>query len=316
MGFVTRRRFAWGVVAAAIVAALVAGLIASPARAQGDPPNLFFGPTDDLLVDGAAYDGSTPIEVLDANGAVVGVAAIADGFWSVQVSASVGEIHFRIGDAVSATIAPQIGGISSILVTLVSSGTPPPIEGVTPMLVPATRTLSLSAGTNTVGYSGSSAVDPSVIQDALANPSALDAIFYWNGASQSWQSWRPTAPSFLNDLTSVTPNMSLFLIMTAATTIELEVGGYGGGAWNLVTGFTTVTFLGDDGTSTADALASVARLDSIEALFYLDAATGTFKSYRPSGPAFLNDLLTLNRFDVLFVLANGATSWSYPAFAL
>ncbi len=57
-------------VALALAAALLAGLGTLPARAQqGNPPHLFFGALADLSVDGAAYDGSTPIEVLDAEGA-------------------------------------------------------------------------------------------------------------------------------------------------------------------------------------------------------------------------------------------------------
>ncbi len=299
----------------ALLAALVAGLVAPPAQAQGDPPNLFFGAVEDVLVDGAAYDGSTPIEVIDANGALVLVAGISDGFWSAQVPASAGEIRFRIGSAVSAPITPEIGGINSLsALVLVSDGDPPPIEGETPMLAPATRTAALSAGFNTIGYSGSSAVDPSVIQEALANPSALAAIFYWNGGLQSWQSWRPGVLSILNDLTSVTPRMSLFLSMTVATTIELDAAGYDAGAWDLAAGFTTVTFLGDDGTSTADAADSIARLDYIDALFYLNAETGVFTSFRPGVLPILNDFLTVNRYDVVFVLANQATTWSYPAF--
>ena len=72
MRFMARRRLAWGMVALALAAALLAGLGTPPVRAQqGNPPHLFFGALADLSVDGAAYDGSTPIEVIDAEGAVV-----------------------------------------------------------------------------------------------------------------------------------------------------------------------------------------------------------------------------------------------------
>ena len=118
-------------------------------------------------------------------------------------------------------------------------------------------------------------------------------------------------PSFLNDLTVILPNMPLFLVLTKPTTIEMDTPDFSSGTAQVVTGYTAVTFLGSDGTSPSDAMTDIGDSSRIEALFWMDPVTQTYKSYRPDGPGFLNDLVTLNRYDALFVKASGVTSWSH-----
>ena len=281
---------------------LVASLPAAPAKAQvANPPHLFYGLLGNLTIDDSFYDGVTPIEVINSTGEVVTLAAVSGAYWTVQVPSTTGPIQIRIGTAVSGVMPVEIGQISGSLV----------LSLVSPEVSIPKRNVLLSIGTNMIAYSGSSAVSPSAIKEALADPSALETIFYWDGSSQNWLSWRPSAPSFLNDLTSITPNMPLSLMLTKPTTIEMGTPNFGSGTVQLVTGYTTVTFLGDDSTSLSDAMGDIGALSRVEAVFWLNPVTGTYKSYRPGGPVFLNDLVTLNRYDVVFVKCNGETDWSH-----
>ncbi len=285
-----------------VLVMLVTSLPATSVKAQvANPPHLFYGLLGNLTVDGSFYDGVTPIEVVNSAGEVVTLAAVSGAYWTVQVPSSTGSIQIQVGTAVSEVMAVEVGQISeSLILSLVSTE-----------VSNSKRSVSLSIGTNMIAYSGSSAVSPSVIKEALADPSALETIFYWDGSSQNWLSWRPSAPSFLNDLTLITPNMPLSLMLTKPTTIEMDTPEFSSGTVQLVTGYTTVTFLGNDSTSLSDAMGGIGALSHVEAVFWLNPITGTYKSYRPGGPAFLNDLLILNRYDVVFVKCNGETNWSH-----
>ncbi len=290
----------------ALAALALATLFRFDAAAQlPQPPHLFDGNVADITVDGGPYDGVTPIEVIDSASVVVTTATVTEGVWFVQVPPDAGEIRFRIADAVSDPF-PVVAGARSgdVVLTL-----------VTPGEQPAERLLFLFPGANALAYTGVGGAVPEAIQAGLDNPAALDTIFQWDGASQSWLSWRPQGPAFLNTLTSLVQTAPLFLILSSPATYMGPLVAHGVGAWSLAPGFTAVTFLGPDGTAVEDALARVANPAAIQVLFRFNNAAGTYAVFRVDGPAFLNDLLTLNRFDVLFVLANAPTTWSFDAFA-
>ena len=153
-----------------------------------------------------------------------------------------------------------------------------------------------------------------MIRDGLANPAALDTIYQWDALSQSWLSWRFTDLAFLNTLTSLGSNQPLFLTLSQSTTYAGPLLAYGAGAWALTAGFTTIAFLGENGTSLETALAQIAFPPAIDVIFRYSNLTQTYQTYRRTGPAFLNDLLTLNRFDVLFVKTSTPTAWAFDAF--
>ena len=155
-----------------------------------------------------------------------------------------------------------------------------------------------------------------MIRDGLANPAALDTIYQWDALSQSWLSWRFTDLAFLNTLTSLGSNQPLFLTLSQSTTYAGPLLAYGAGAWALTAGFTTIAFLGENGTSLETALAQIAFPPAIDVIFRYSNLTQTYQTYRRTGPTFLNDLLTLNRFDVLFVKTSTPTAWAFDAFTL
>lgn len=281
----------------------LAALLAMPQAVGGqgvpDPPHLFFGRVLEITVDGQPYDGTLPIELLDADGNLIGQVSIVDDGWSVPAPGSAGEVRFRIGTAVTSPFTVVPGALTSVQLSLTTA-----IE----------RTVALVAGFNGLAYTGEGPVDPSVIQAGLASPSALVAIFLFDAGLQTWHVWRPAGPAFANSLTEIAQNAPLSLLLSFATTYAGPVAGHAAGFWSLAAGFTAVTFLGQDGTSLADALGLIGLPANVSVVFRFNNGSQTYGVFRPAGPAFANDLLELNRYDVLLVLASAPTIWSYEAF--
>ena len=182
------------------------------------------------------------------------------------------------------------------------------------VLVPARLLqVQLQAGTNRSPYTGAPGADPSILLNRLADPGALSAVFQFDGATQSWLSWRPGVLPILNSLKELQANAPLLLQLSRATTWDGPANPWAAGQWALADGFTASTFLGDNGTTPDDALARVTATNAVDAIFRFDATTQSWQSFRPGQPAFLNSIDTLNRFDVLMVLASTSTAWIYDA---
>lgn len=304
-----RRRLVSLTLAVTALLAMVAGYGSTTVLGQAppSPPHVFFGSPSDIVVDGEPYNDVDVIEAVDANSAIVAVAYMNSGFWFMNVPATTGDVRFRVGSATSDSFAVIAGALTSDLVlTLESTGR---------LAAAASGPVTLYQGTNTLTYSGAAGAPPQAIQDALANPSALDAIHAWDAAAQSWRSWRPGVASFLNTLTSLAQNTPLVLILNSATVYEGGVLAHGAGAWALASGMTVIAFLGPDGTPVADAGALAISSNSIATIYRFDARTQTYEIYRAAGPAFANTLATLNRFDVLFVVSAATSTWPFDAFS-
>lgn len=175
----------------------------------------------------------------------------------------------------------------------------------------ATRVLTLSAGTVGVGYSGDVATDPAGVQAQLSVPAALDTI--WQFREGGWLSFRPSAPAFLNTLSTVDPLAPLLFVLSAPAEWTGPLGVFDARTVSVDGGFTAVTYTGPDGAAPADVLAQFAGTGAVEALFAFDNSTHRWRVFRAGAPAFLNDLTALQRFDVVFVLAASPTTWNIPA---
>ncbi len=103
----------------------------------------------------------------------------------------------------------------------------------------------------------------------------------------------------------------MLLSLDAPTVYESAVLPHVDGVIALVAGFSGVPFLSLDGTSVAGALEGISTVDAI---FRFNNERGGWDSFRSALPPALNDLQTLNRWDVLLVSSTSAGSWSYPAF--
>ena len=97
-------------------------------------PQTLNGIIAEITVDGEPYDDTTPIEVLDEVGTVLGTVDIANGVWVFRVDKGPTEAVLRIGLAVIAPISYVEGVLTSVVIT----ATIPDID--------ATSTVSLNSG--------------------------------------------------------------------------------------------------------------------------------------------------------------------------
>ena len=137
----------------------------------------------------------------------------------------------------------------------------------------------------------------------------LDSIFRFDAATQTWQVHRPgvTVPG-LNTLLTVRPRDVLF--------VRLPAGTSGAWAWpNLLpAGPVTVelwpgfTFLGFTGAETAldDLFAGLGA--GVSAAFRFDAAAQRYDTYRRGRGAFLSSFTSVDPFQGLFVVNQGAAT--------
>ena len=170
----------------------------------------------------------------------------------------------------------------------------------------STRVQSLAAGWNLVGTPATT----SIIDALAAIDGTPSAIFTWNAVAQSFRSFDPSAPAFLNSLSE----------LRAGDGVWINVPG--GGRWSLapvtearmvplLPGFNLVAWTGPDGASVADALEGLG--DVAQAVFTWDAATQQFRSFTPGAPAFLNTATTFRHGEGVWVLASRQADWEQPA---
>jgi len=283
----------------------VATVVTSPGASAQLPaiPQTLNGTTAEITVDGEPYDGTTPIEVLDQDGAALGTADVANGVWVFRVNEGPSETVIRIGLAVTDPVPFARGALTTVVIT-----------AVTPPLV-VTTTVSLSAGFQALTHTGGALP----IDDFLAlfdSSEAVSGVFVWDRSVGNLASWRRGLPAPLQGVTQIGENTALLLSLDSAATYESEVVGHEAGTHALDAGFTAVPFNGPDGTSVADGIAAIVAADGVSAIFRFNNGTGSYDSFRAALPPMLNSLMEFNRGDVLLVPSGAATTWTYDAFTL
>jgi hypothetical protein len=94
--------------------------------------------------------------------------------------------------------------------------------------------------------------------------------------------------------------------ITIATARLTEAVALSAGCSNLVLSWPT-------GTPLAAVAAALSPSQALRAIFKLDAATGRYRGYSPSAPAFANDYMTIDApLDAVFVCVNQAASLARP----
>ena len=133
----------------------------------------------------------------------------------------------------------------------------------------------------------------------------------------TWISWRSALPDSLQGFTVVQQNTPLMVSLNAATDYTTELGAFQSGQWGIFVGRSVMAYLGQDGTSVTDALATelVPFQDPslIGAFFRYNNSSQNWDSYGDVG-IVIESIGTLNRFDLVFIEGNGLTSWGYDAF--
>ena len=170
------------------------------------------------------------------------------------------------------------------------------------------REVALVEGWNLVGWTGATAIGEATASIA----GQFSALFTWNAQGGEFQSFNPTAPTFLNTLSE----------LTTGDGVWLRVGDPSGATWvqpdlsaarvvPLVPGFNLVMWTGPDGMPVGDAIAGLE--DTLVAIFTWDASVQAFLSFKPGAPAFLNSLSELHNGDGVWIEVSGAATWNQPA---
>ena len=198
--------------------ALLGTEIAQGQGGSDDIPHQFFGSVDSgsaaLLDGGQAADGLS-VTAWNAADAQVGSAVIQNGTWLIDVSPQAATTaRFRIGTSTfSGTHVVVSEGFTEVALDVRSQpGTdPPPPPPTEP------QSLRLVAGFNEIVWSGSA----NLVAPALASISGqYAAVFQWNNESQSWRTFRPDAPSFLNDLVRLTTGAVYWIFTPNGATLS------------------------------------------------------------------------------------------------
>ena len=170
---------------------------------------------------------------------------------------------------------------------------------------PGTRAIPLTLGWNLVGITADTAVENAI--EALG-PNAT-ALFTWNASEGVFRSFVADAPAFLNDLTHLEGGGAVWVYASAA------------GAWeqpstlrprtiSLETGANFAAWTGPDATPVAQAVAGIS--DVLRAALVWDAQRQVFLRYEPDAPAQLNDPITLDFGDGLWLDLVRPIDWNQP----
>lgn len=211
----------WRRVALVTLMALFALLGTKIAQGQGgsdDIPHQFFGSADSgsvALLDGQQAADGLLVTAWNAAENQVGSAVIQNGTWLIDISPqSASVVRFKIGTSnFSDTHVVVSEGFTEVALDLQSQpGTDPPPPP------PGPQSLGLFAGFNEIVWVGST--DP--VATALASISGQYAsVFHWDNGSQSWISFRPDAPVFLNDLVRLETGAVYWVFTPDGATLSL-----------------------------------------------------------------------------------------------
>lgn len=106
--------------------------------------------------------------------------------------------------------------------------------------------------------------------------------------------------------TTTTQQGGTTIAAARATARLTEAVALSAGCSNLVLSWPT-------GTPLAEVAAALSPSQALRAIFKLDAATGRYRGYSPSAPAFANDYMTIDApLDAVFVCVNQAASLARP----
>ena len=175
---------------------------------------------------------------------------------------------------------------------------------------PGTVDVPLAAEWNLVGWQGTSL---DVAEAAAGIAPQLAALFVFDAAGQSFQSYRPNVPSGLNSLQTLEPGQGVWLRISDPTgVVWQQTRGELLPAVQLRTGANMVVWLGEDGIDVVDAVASLG--DALERLFLWDAQAQRFLSFDPSLPASLvqlNTAETLSFGTGVWLLMSQDATWDF-----
>ena len=177
-----------------------------------------------------------------------------------------------------------------------------------PPAVVAYRSVALQAGWNLVGWTG----DTDLAEAVRPLSGAFTAVHTWDAGAQTFGFFGDAdTPAFLN--TAATPvelGDGLWVLVPEAV-VWAQPMRLGARTVPLLSGFNLAVWTGPSATPIAEAVATIA--EDLSAAFTYDAGVQTFRSYGPRRLPLLNDAITLNFGDALWLLMQNAAQWDQPA---
>ena len=167
------------------------------------------------------------------------------------------------------------------------------------------RTVTLEPGWNLVSWSGASPIEEAL--QSLDRP--VDAVFAFNAASQTFDSFDPTGPSFLNNLEDLEFGDGLW-VRASERVNWFQSDDRFQHAVDLLPGFNLVAWMGPSRTPISEALNAIGSEVNLAATY--DAQRQAFLTWSPDVPAFLNDLETLDYGQGLWLDVRAHIRWDQP----
>lgn len=235
------------------------------------------------------------------------------------------EITVALWDAATATWIPLRTSVTPLAVAQTpSDGSPLQVSGRIARLRSGTTeirllqvpsvTQVLRDGLNLVTFTGPA--DTPTAEIAAAFGSALESIWHFDVASESWRVFAPANPSAVNTLTTLDHRAVLFLRLRSEVFIAWRTGGLiatpsGEREVILQQGLNVVPFTGPSGTAVAELFGpTVIEPGALAGVFAFDSQTQRWRTFHPELPplfAHRNSLGSLERLTPLFIQSRAAT---------
>ena len=169
------------------------------------------------------------------------------------------------------------------------------------------RTLDLGSGFNLVGWTGATP-----IAEALATlDGAFSGVFTWDPLTQTFRSFRPDAPAFLNSLDELLLGDGLWIEIDGPGATWSQPDFDAARSVDLAPGLQLAIWTGPDGAAVADAIAGIAG--AVVQILTWDAAAQQFRTFNASLPQALNSLSRLDYGAAFWIEVDAAVTWQQPA---
>ena len=175
---------------------------------------------------------------------------------------------------------------------------------------PATQDSRLGPGFNLAGWLGATPVELATASIA----GQFDSIFRWDAATQTFATFQTTGPAFLNDLDELVLGDAVWIFINDPAGAGWEQPTFTAARdVDLLAGFNLVLWTGPDGTPVEEAFAAI-DADLIGASLW-DQPNGSFLTFAPDAPSFVNSAEVLTYGAGLWVQMSAPATWSQPASA-
>lgn len=222
-----------------------------------------------------------------------------------------------VGDSADLAIGitPTVLGPATVSASLTAIGDDQQLEDntaeATANVQPQTTVdVTLAAGWTLAGWQGASL---DVGEAAAGIASQLTSIFVFDVVAQTFLQYRPTSPPVLNDLKTLEPGQAVWLFINDPDgAVWQQPCGDLLPAVQLRAGANLVAWLGEDGISVVDAVASLG--EALDKLFLWDTASQGFLSFNPALPdslAHFNTAQTLALGAGVWLLMKQDTTWEF-----